>query len=344
MKTTTTKYGSLTLQMNGQNEDINYHDDDDDDKFHDTNMSLCSDHDDEGYDSSDDDDDSVSVDDNDNELLLKSQLLSKVSSFTLKYDSDKAYRATELKILDFSRPHMRTFHGSWICFLLSWFVWFSMTPLLPYIQQSLEEDDENGSCVTMDDIWISNMYSMVGTVFLRLILGPLCDRYGAKHLLTSLVISCAIPLALSGILIHGKYSLLLVRFWIGCIGGTLVPAQYWITSHFTRDICGMNMAIVAGWGALGGGLAQLIMGTILYPILLNTTLLDGNVNITWRIAVIFPASIAIIVALFFNYYSDDCPLGSYKQVQRAGLMQERSAIDSFRSGVFNFNAWILFIQ
>ena len=320
------------LRPNDNNDDSgggSYHD------YHDANMSLRSslnDDNDRHDDDEDDDDDEIEHD----QEQLQMKLLSKVSTFTLQYDPDKAYRATELKLFNFSRPHMRTFHGSWICFLMSWFVWFSMSPLLPHIVESIPT-------ISMDDIWISNMYSMVGTVVLRLVLGPLCDSLGAKNLLTGLVIACSIPLLFAGILIHESYSLIFVRFFIGCIGGTLVPAQYWVTSHFVREVCGMNMAIVAGWGAMGGGLAQIIMGTILYPFLLNGVF-HGNANLAWRVAVVFPAIVAIGVAVFFKYYSDDCPLGSYSQVQRAGLMQERSAMDSFRSGVFNLNAWILFVQ
>ena len=356
-----TNYGSLD-QDTGTHLDPNNETNNDDDvhggcgcggggsyhDYHDTNMSLCC----SSLNDDDDDDDDDNEDDDDeheDEQVLQMKLLSKVSTFTVKYDRDKNYRATELQLFNFSRPHMRTFHGSWICFLLSWFVWFSMIPLLPHIiaieGQGRDESSNipTTAKISMDDIWISNMYSMVGTVFLRILLGPLCDSVGAKNLLTGLLITCSIPLLLAGVIIHNSFSLIVIRFCIGCVGGTLVPAQYWITSHFVREICGMNMAIVAGWGAMGGGLAQIIMGTIIYPFLLNDVF-DGNANLAWRVAVIFPAIVAIGVAVFFNYYSDDCPLGSYSQVQRAGLMQERSAMDSFRSGVFNLNAWILFVQ
>ena len=30
--------------------------------------------------------------------------------------------------------------------------------------------------------------------------------------------------------------------------------------------------------------------------------------------------------------------------KKAGLMMERSAVDSFRSGIYNFNSWLLFLQ
>lgn len=281
----------------------------------------------------DDDDVDDGVDDVEADEELKQMLLHKVASFTLPYDADKGYRATELNFLSFARPHMRTFHGSWICFMMAWFVWFSMTPLLPHIQESIG--------ITTADVWVSNMWSMVGTIVLRIILGPLCDQFGARGILTGLLAVCAIPLLFAGLLIQDYYSLLIVRFLIGCIGGTLVPAQYWMTSQFVREVCGMAMAVGAGWGAMGGGLAQVVMGTLVYPALERYF---GNADTAWRVALIFPALVAMVVAYFFNRYSDDCPLGNYAQVQRAGLMQERSAMDSFRSGILNLNAWFLFLQ
>jgi hypothetical protein len=54
--------------------------------------------------------------------------------------------------------------------------------------------------------------------------------------------------------------------------------------------------------------------------------------------------VAAGTAYFFYAYSDDSPLGSYTEVKQAGLLQQRSAVDSFRSGIFNLNAWILFVQ
>jgi NNP family nitrate/nitrite transporter-like MFS transporter len=54
--------------------------------------------------------------------------------------------------------------------------------------------------------------------------------------------------------------------------------------------------------------------------------------------------LALVVAYYFNHYSDDCPLGSFQEVKKAGLMMEQSAVDSFRSGVYNLNSWILFLQ
>jgi NNP family nitrate/nitrite transporter-like MFS transporter len=282
---------------------------------------------------SDDDDD----DGNDSQECvdhLRDELLRRAKKFDLPVSPEKGYRATKLNIFSFSRPHMRAFHGSWMCFCCAWLVWFSMAPLLPAISESIP--------MTKSDIWTTNMAALVGTIFLRLILGPLCDQYGGRGILTSLLAICAIPLALSGLLIYDYTSLLIVRFLIGCVGGTLVPAQFWITSHFTPECSGVAMATAAGWGALGGGLAQILMGSILFPALQHAT--GGDTDLAWRLALVVPAAMAVGTAYFFYAYADDSPLGSYTEVKQAGLLQQRSAVDSFRSGIFNLNAWILFVQ
>jgi NNP family nitrate/nitrite transporter-like MFS transporter len=282
---------------------------------------------------SDDDED----DDNDNQECvdhLRDELLRRAKQFDLPVSPEKGYRATKLNIFSFSRPHMRAFHGSWMCFCSAWLVWFSMAPLLPAISESIP--------MTNSDIWTTNMAALVGTIFLRLILGPLCDQYGGRGILTSLLAICAIPLALSGLLIYDYTSLLIVRFLIGCVGGTLVPAQFWITSHFTPECSGVAMATAAGWGALGGGLAQILMGSLLFPALQHAT--GGDTDLSWRLALVVPAAMAVGTAYFFYAYADDSPLGSYTEVKQAGLLQQRSAVDSFRSGIFNLNAWILFVQ
>merc|ERR1719440_798258 len=39
------------------------------------------------------------------------------------------YKATEIKLNSFKRPHMRAFHYSWISFFLAFFAWFAFAPL-----------------------------------------------------------------------------------------------------------------------------------------------------------------------------------------------------------------------
>jgi NNP family nitrate/nitrite transporter-like MFS transporter len=318
------RYGSISTSIRaGGSEQLLHppvYDDDGDNRDTDKNTD---------HDSHDNDDDSYGMD------HLREELLQRAKKFDLPVSPEKGYRATQLNLFSFSRPHMRAFHGSWMCFCCAWLVWFSIVPLLPAISETIP--------MTKSDIWTTNIAALVGTIFLRLILGPLCDQYGGRGILTSLLAICAIPLALSGLLIYDYKSLLMVRFLIGCVGGTLVPAQFWITSHFTPECSGVAMATAAGWGALGGGLAQILMGSLLFPFC-EHYVTAGDTDLAWRLALVFPACLAAACAYFFYAYADDSPLGSYTEVKQAGLLQQRSAVDSFRSGIFNLNAWILFVQ
>merc|ERR1712084_126852 len=44
------------------------------------------------------------------------------------------------------------------------------------------------------------------------------------------------------------------------------------------------------------------------------------------------------------YVSDDAPKGNYNELKKYGNMPEISAAASFRTGAFNLNTWVLFIQ
>ena len=175
---------------------------------------------------------------------------------------------------------------------------------------------------------------------MRFLLGPLSDKYGPRLTVTILLCAIAVPCALSG-LVTTLEGLLIVRLVIGALD-TSVPCQHWITCHFVREISGTAMALTSGLGATGAGVVQIVVGSILFSLMLYLT--GNNADLAWRLALIVPALLALATAAFFFWYSEDCPLGNYTEVKNAGLMMERSAMDSFRSGALNLNSWILFLQ
>jgi NNP family nitrate/nitrite transporter-like MFS transporter len=284
--------------------------------------------------SSDSEGDEDDSDDGDFEgfIFAKEELLGRAESFDLPHSADRGYRATAFKFCSISRPYMRAMHASWICFFASYSVQFAMAPLLPQLELSLN--------LTKQDIWLSNVWMVVGGIPMRFVLGPLCDSYGPRFVMCTMLLACSIPCALSGLIIFNLPTLLFVRFIIGSMDA-FVPSQCWITTMFVREVTGTIMAIVAGLGASGSAFSQLLVG---YLFDTWTDWTDGNAEAAWKLTLLFPAIFALIVAYWAYFYSDDCPLGNFVDVKRAGLMMERSAVDSFRSGVINLNSWLLFVQ
>jgi len=255
----------------------------------------------------------------------------KFSSYALKTDPNQKDKATEIKLCSFARPHMRAFHCSWWSFFIAFFIWFAIAPLLSEVKTSLQ--------ISKEDIWTSNICSVAGTIFMRFLLGPLCDKYGARILMGIVLMGASIPCACIG-LVNSTASLSITRFFIGLGGSAFVMCQYWSTSMFTKEVAGTANALVGGWGNLGGGVTQLVMGSVLFP-LFKTGM---NADLAWRTVSIVPACVAFVTGLTILHISDDCPKGNFKEMKAQGAMEEVSAAASFRTGAMNLNTWLLFIQ
>lgn len=263
----------------------------------------------------------------------KYELLAKANQFTLSIDPDRGYRGTQLDFWRFDRPHMRAFHASWACQFASSFGMFSQAPLLAEIQHSLH--------LSKSDIWWTNLWMMIGGIPVRFLLGATCDSEGARTTMTYVVAGSAIPCILTGFIATNLTRLTIARTFLGALDA-FVPGQYWITSMFVREVSGTAMAITGGLGASGSGITQLVMGSFVFPLMLNLT--HGDKEWAWRWALVVPAALALLVSWFFYHNSDDCPLGQVTEVKKAGLMIQRSAAASFRAGIYNMNSWILFLQ
>ena len=115
-------------------------------------------------------------------------------------------RATEINLFSFQRPHMRAFHASWICFFAAFCSWFAIPPLMPVIAKTLK--------MNAQQIYISNIVSVLATIFARFICGPLSARYGARTVMAWCLILASIPTFLVGTVTSFE-GLCVVRFFIG---------------------------------------------------------------------------------------------------------------------------------
>jgi len=248
-------------------------------------------------------------------------------------DPNQDDKATEIKLCNFKRPHMRAFHCSWWSFFIAFFIWFAIAPLLSEIRTTLDLDKQQ--------IWNSSIASVAGTIFMRFLLGPLCDKFGSRVLFTVVLCVASIPTACTG-LVNSATGLTVLRLFIGIAGGTFVMCQYWTSRMFTKEVVGTANALVGGWGNLGGGVTQLVMGSLLFP--LFKIFFDGNAEKAWRTVSVVPAVIAFATGVTVYFISDDAPKGQYYELKKHGNMPQVSAAASFRDGALNFNTWILFVQ
>ena len=87
------------------------------------------------------------------------------------------------------------------------------------------------------------------------------------------------------------------------------------------------------------------MGSALFPlfkvIFQNN---DDPATMAWRTVCVVPAIVAIVSGVTVLFISDDAPTGNYTELKMNGAMPEVSAAASFRSGSFNTNTWLLFLQ
>jgi MFS transporter, NNP family, nitrate/nitrite transporter len=254
-------------------------------------------------------------------------------TYACNIDPDQDDKATEIKLCNFSRPHMRAFHCSWVAFFMAFFIWFAIAPLLSEIRTTLG--------LTKQQIWTSSIVGVGGTILMRFILGPLCDKYGARILFTGVLCFASIPTGLTGV-IQSATGLYIIRLFIGVAGGSFVMCQYWTSRMFTKDVVGTANAVVAGWGNLGGGVTQLVMGSLLFP--LFKSFFNGDAEMAWRTVCVVPAVVSFSIGLAIFFISEDAPKGNYGDLKKHGNMPEISAAASFRSGAFNLNTWIMFVH
>jgi NNP family nitrate/nitrite transporter-like MFS transporter len=245
------------------------------------------------------------------------------------YEGD---RATKINFCSIQRPHMRSFHCSWISFFLAFTIWFAPAPLLKEIQDTLN--------LSKKQVWNSSITNDCTAIFMRVIMGPICDSYGARMPMAIILVLASIPTACVG-LIESAAGLALVRFFIGIAGSSFVMAQFWPSRMFSREIAGTANGLVGGWGNLGGAWTQLMMGTILFPAF--ERYFDGDSERSWRTICVIPASMAFCFGLVLPFISDDAPMGNYSQMKKSGTMDRIFFTTSLRQGA-TMNTWILFIQ
>lgn len=198
---------------------------------------------------------------------------------------------------------MRTFHITWLTFFVCFFGWFGLAPLMPAIRADLG--------LTKGQIGNIIIASVSATIFARLIIGKLCDTLGPRKTYTALLAICSIPVMCVGFA-HDYTTFLLFRLAIGVIGASFVITQFHTSMMFAPQIKGTANAVAGGWGNLGGGITQLAM-----PLLMAAIVgLGYTKSEAWRLAMIFPGILLLIMAIVYYKFTKDTPEGNYDEIKR----------------------------
>ncbi|AZG16667.1 MULTISPECIES: MFS transporter [Cupriavidus] len=243
-------------------------------------------------------------------------------------------KATRIDLLSLKTPQMRAFHLTWMAFFVCFFAWFACAPLMPVLK------GEFG--LTPGQIANINIAAVAVTIIVRLIIGPMCDRFGPRKTYTGLLAIGAIPVI--GVAFAQNYeTFLFFRLLIGAVGASFVITQYHTSVMFAPNVVGTANAASAGWGNAGGGAAQGAM-----PLLLAAVLFLGvDHAMGWRVALIVPGVLMLVMAVVYWRFTQDCPEGNFSDLRAQGIAvsggKGGGGWASFRAASTNYRVWMLFI-
>lgn len=242
-------------------------------------------------------------------------------------------KATSINLFDFKSIQMRTFHLTWFAFFLCFFGWFGIAPLMAVVREDL--------LLTKAQIGNTIIASVGITILVRLLIGPLTDKFGPRRTYTGLLVLGSLPVMTIG-LANSYEGILLGRLAIGAIGASFVITQYHTSMMFAPNVVGTANATTAGWGNLGGGVTQMIMPLFFAGILA----LGISEALSWRLAMIIPGVLMLLTAAAYWKFTTDAPDGDFKELrakQTAEEKKEGSAWESFKAAASDYRVWLLFV-
>ena len=240
-------------------------------------------------------------------------------------------KATRIEIFSLRTAPMRAFQLSWIAFFVCFFAWFACAPLMPLFARDFH--------LSAADVANINIAAVSATILARLIIGPMCDRFGPRRVYSGLLTLGAIPV-FAVAFSHDYWTFLLCRLGIGAVGASFVITQYHTSVMFAPNIVGTANATAAGLGNAGAGLAQAFV-----PVLLAVAMMLGFGDASaWRIALVVPGIAMLVVAVLYWRYTQDSPGGDFIALRAASATvasNKPGGWASFAAACRNYRVWML---
>ena len=239
-------------------------------------------------------------------------------------------KAQKLNLFDIDNISIRTFWLTSFSFFACFFAWFGIVPFMPDVVKSLG--------LTPEQKYNSIVLAVTGTIFARLILGNLCDKFGPRLCYVFLLFFCSIPLFYL-YFVDTYVGFAVCRFFIGFVGASFVITQYHTSQMFDDNCVGIANATSAGWGNLGGGANRLLM-----PIIGGVIISFGVSDLmVWRWAMVLMGCICLFIALLYYFFTIDTPLGNFIELRKKGeVIPQKKDTGKFIEALLDYRVIILF--
>ena len=79
--------------------------------------------------------------------------------------------------------------------MVAFMAWYAIPPIVYHIAEDLN--------ISSVEIYDSNMVAVAITIVARLVVGPLCERFGPRRVMCAILISGAIPCGLTALVTSG---------------------------------------------------------------------------------------------------------------------------------------------
>jgi NNP family nitrate/nitrite transporter-like MFS transporter len=246
---------------------------------------------------------------------------------------EKIGKSSKISLFSIKFPHMRVFHMTWIAFFFCFIAWFAIAPLMIIVRKEFS--------LTKEQIGNIIICSVAMTVIARLIIGWLCDKIGPRITYSLLLTIGSIPVMLIGLSTNYE-SFLLFRLAIGIVGASFVITQFHTSVMFGPNVVGSANAITAGWGNLGGGIAQIVM-PLIFAMFIGLGFVEAS---AWRYAMVVPGVAMLITGILYYFLTVDTPEGNLRDLKKSDpnyKLRTGPVKGSFVMALKDFRVWSLFL-
>ncbi len=222
----------------------------------------------------------------------------------------KQSSSNRFNLFDISKANIRTLHITWFAFFMTFVVWLSLGPMMPFIKEALG--------LTGQQAKVLLILNVAMTIPARIVVGMLVDKFGPRILFSAiLMLGGLISIAFAWA--ETYESLAIMRFLSGFIGAGFVVGIRMIGEWFPAKQTGLAQGIYGGWGNFGSAGAALTLPFIAVSV-------GGDDG--WRYAITFASIAAIAYGAFYYFVARNTPRGStYFKPKKTGAMEVTSGSD-----------------